>query len=63
MGNMIEVFPAYLYLLHTLLTGNRIWRWRLCAVGIVNKTMIEQYGLTGVMIRGSGIKKDIRLIS
>ena len=24
MGSIIEVFPIYLYLLHTLLTGNRI---------------------------------------
>jgi len=31
-------------------------------VGIISKKIIETYALTGVIIRGSKIKKDLRLL-
>ena len=58
----LNVFPIKLQDIHTVLTGNRIWRLRLADVGIITKKMIEPYALTGVLIRGSNIKKDLRLL-
>lgn len=57
----LHVFPNKLQEIHTVLTGNRIWRLRLADVGIITKKMIEAYALTGVLMRGSNIKKLNRL--
>jgi NADH dehydrogenase (ubiquinone) Fe-S protein 2 len=43
-----------------LLTPNRIWKTRLKNVGIVTKKQAEQWGFSGVMVRGSGINHDLR---
>lgn len=43
-----------------LVTGNIIFRKRAEDVGIIDKDMALRYGLTGPMIRGSGIPYDIR---
>jgi NADH-quinone oxidoreductase subunit D len=48
--------------LHTVLTNNRIWKIRLADVGIVSRKIMEGYALSGVMLRGSNIKKDLRLL-
>ena len=48
--------------LHTVLTNNRIWKIRLADVAIITKKILEGYALTGVMCRGSNIKKDLRLL-
>jgi len=40
--------------LEEFLTGNRIWRQRLCGVGVLNYEAAVSYGFTGVQIRGSG---------
>jgi NADH-quinone oxidoreductase subunit D len=48
--------------IHTVLTNNRIWKIRLADVAIITKKIIEGYALTGVIIRGSNIKKDLRLL-
>ena len=48
--------------LHTVLTNNRIWKIRLADVAVVAKKIIEGYGLTGVILRSSNIKKDLRLL-
>lgn len=45
-----------------VLTGNRVWNLRLREVGIVNYNQALDYGLSGVMLRGSGIMWDLRLI-
>ena len=47
--------------LHTVLTNNRIWKIRLADVAIITKKILEGYALTGVIMRGSNIKKDLRL--
>lgn len=43
-----------------LLTNNRIWQQRLINVGNITKEMTFNFGLTGVLLRGSGILWDLR---
>ena len=54
-------FPIKLMEIHKVITNNRIIKIRLADVAILNKKMLETYGLTGVIMRGSNIKKDLRL--
>ena len=44
----------------SLLSENRIWKQRLIGVGIVDSKHALDLGLTGVMLRGSGIPWDLR---
>lgn len=43
-----------------LLNDNRIWRMRLENVGVISKEMTKDFALSGVALRGSGIKWDLR---
>jgi NADH-quinone oxidoreductase subunit D len=43
-----------------LLNKNRIWRMRLENVGIMSAEMCRQWGVTGIALRGSGVKWDLR---
>ncbi|OTF77186.1 NADH dehydrogenase[ubiquinone] iron-sulfur protein 1, mitochondrial-like protein [Euroglyphus maynei] len=43
-----------------LLTENRIWKERTVDIGIVSAEDSLNYGFSGVMLRGSGIKWDLR---
>ncbi|CAO3649168.1 unnamed protein product [Mucor hiemalis] len=43
-----------------LLTGNRIWHIRTRDIGVVTKKEAEDWGFSGVLARGSGIKWDLR---
>lgn len=43
-----------------LLTNNRIWIQRTAHIGIVSAAEAQNWGCSGVMLRGSGIKWDIR---
>jgi len=43
-----------------MLTNNRIWKSRLIDIGIVSHEMALSYGMSGVMVRGSGFKWDLR---
>jgi NADH dehydrogenase I D subunit len=45
-----------------LLTENRIWKQRLVNVGIVTKQQALDWGFTGVFLRGSGIRWDLRKV-
>lgn len=47
--------------MHNLLTYNKIWKQRLINVGTYSYDVALKYGLTGVMSRCVGIKRDIRL--
>ncbi len=53
-------FPAYIDEYETLLTDNRIWKQRLVNIGIMTPERAMQMGLTGPMLRGSGIAWDLR---
>lgn len=44
----------------TLLTDNRIWKQRTVDIGIVTRERAMQLGLSGPMLRGSGIEWDLR---
>ena len=43
-----------------LLDENRIWKMRLENVGIVDKEMARSWATSGIMLRGSGYKWDLR---
>ncbi|GAB0089572.1 NADH dehydrogenase [Sergentomyia squamirostris] len=43
-----------------VLTANRIWRARTEDIGVVSAEDALNYGFSGVMLRGSGIKWDLR---
>ena len=53
-------FPGYIDEYETLLTDNRIWKQRLVNIGVVSPERALQMGLTGPMLRGSGIAWDLR---
>ena len=53
-------FPGYVDEYETLLTDNRIWKQRTVNIGVVSPERALQLGLTGPMLRGSGIEWDLR---
>ncbi|MEY3996441.1 MAG: hypothetical protein RL344_784 [Pseudomonadota bacterium] len=66
-GNLLDFlesftkrFPGYIDEYETLLTDNRIWKQRLVGIGVVAPDRAKALGLTGPMLRGSGIAWDLR---
>lgn len=55
-----ERFPALLAEYHTLLTDNRIWKQRTVGIGVVTPERALNMGLSGAMLRGSGVAWDLR---
>ncbi|MHA6346070.1 NADH-quinone oxidoreductase subunit D [Roseivivax sp. CAU 1761] len=53
-------FPAVLADIDGLLTENRIFKQRNCDIGVVSTEEIEEWGFSGVMVRGSGLAWDLR---
>ena len=53
-------FPKYVDEYETLLTDNRIWKQRTVGVGVVTPERALALGMTGPMLRGSGIEWDLR---
>lgn len=47
--------------MHNVLTHNKIWKQRLINIGVCSYQTCLTYGLTGVLARCSGIKRDLRL--
>ncbi|CAH1262066.1 NADH-ubiquinone oxidoreductase 49 kDa subunit-like [Branchiostoma lanceolatum] len=45
-----------------MLTNNRIWRNRTIDIGVISAEDAINYGFSGVMLRGSGIKWDLRKV-
>jgi NADH dehydrogenase (ubiquinone) Fe-S protein 2 len=43
-----------------VLSGNRIWKERLVDVGVVTAASAEEWGYSGIMLRGSGVNWDRR---
>lgn len=56
----LRKFPALLDQVEDVLTENRIWKERLIDIGLVSAKDALEFGFTGVMLRGSGIKYDVR---
>jgi NADH-quinone oxidoreductase subunit D len=55
-----ERFPGCVDEYETLLTDNRIWKQRTVGIGVVSPERARQLGLTGPMLRGSGVEWDLR---
>lgn len=53
-------FPTNIDEFETLLTDNRIWKQRLVGIGVVSPERALQLGMTGPMLRGSGVAWDLR---
>ncbi len=58
--DFVEKFPGYIDGYETLLTENPIWLQRTKGVGILSKEDALNFGVTGPVLRGSGVKWDIR---
>ena len=56
----INQFTIRLAEVEEMLTENRIWKQRLVDIGIVTLKDSYQWGFSGVMLRGSGSKWDLR---
>lgn len=61
-ASFIEQFPYRLNEIEELLTENRIWKQRLVEVGKVSWKEALDWGFSGVMLRGSGWKWDLRKV-
>ena len=55
-----EQFPARIDEIEELLTGSRVWKQRLVDVGVVSAEDALDMGVSGVMLRGSGVPWDLR---
>ncbi len=53
-------FPKYVDDYETLLTENRIWKQRTVGIGVVEPERAIALGMTGPMLRGSGVAWDLR---
>ncbi|MBD8526830.1 NADH-quinone oxidoreductase subunit D [Pseudomarimonas arenosa] len=53
-------FPRRVDEYETLLTDNRIWKQRTVGIGVVSPEMAKAWGMSGPMLRGSGIAWDLR---
>lgn len=59
---VIEEFPRFLDEYERLLTGNEIFMARSQGVGVLKKELAINSGVTGPMLRASGVNYDIRKI-
>ena len=59
-GTFCETFPNVLDDLEGLLTDNRIFKQRNVDIGVVSLEDAWKWGFSGVMVRGSGAKWDLR---
>ena len=55
-----ERFPQRIAEYETLLTDNRIWKQRTVNIGVISPERAIALGLTGPMLRGSGVEWDLR---
>lgn len=60
--DFISKFGERLDEVDALLTENRIWKSRTVDIGIISAEDALNYGCSGVMLRGSGIKWDLRKV-
>ena len=60
LGNFLATLESQIVIYEGLLTKNRIWRMRLENVGVITPKMAKEWSLSGIALRGSGIKWDLR---
>jgi NADH-quinone oxidoreductase subunit D len=58
----VEMFPGKVDEYEELLTENRIWKRRTVGVGVLDPELAIAYGVTGPMLRGSGVDFDLRKV-
>lgn len=56
----VELFPGKVDEYESLLTENRIWKRRTVGVGVLSPEAALDYGVTGPMLRASGVGMDLR---
>ena len=56
----MEILSSQIPIYEGLLTENRIWKMRLENVGIIPVEMAKSWGVSGITLRGSGVKWDLR---
>lgn len=59
----IEDFPSKIDEYDTLLVNNRIWIARTCGIAVISAEDAVSFGLTGSVLRGSGVDYDLRKVS
>ena len=57
---LLESIPRFLADVEKLVDGNRIVRGRLAGTGVVTKEQAIAWGMTGPMLRASGVAYDVR---
>lgn len=55
-----QQFASRIDEMEEMLTNNRIWKQRLVDIGVVSAADALDWGLSGAMLRGSGVNWDIR---
>ena len=55
-----ETFPKVMDALHDLITDNRIFKQRNVDIGVVDQEQAISWGMTGVMLRSTGLAWDLR---
>ena len=56
----IKTLESQIPIYEGLLTKNRIWKMRLENVGVISEELAKSWALSGVALRGSGVKWDLR---
>jgi NADH-quinone oxidoreductase subunit D len=56
----INILNEQIEIYEGLLSKNRIWKMRLENVGIISPELAKSWGCTGLTLRGSGVKWDLR---
>ena len=59
-AEFLDDFPSKIDEYEGLLTNNRIWKKRTVGVGVLPADLAQEYGVTGPMLRASGVQWDIR---
>jgi NADH dehydrogenase (ubiquinone) Fe-S protein 2 len=60
--NFIKGYYSRIEELEVLLNENRVWRERVVNIGKVTSQQGKSWGFTGVMVRGSGVPWDLRVV-
>ena len=55
-----QSFASRIDEIEEMLTNNRIWKQRLVDIGVVTTKEAQDWGLSGAMLRGSGVNWDLR---
>lgn len=58
-----QQFASRIDEMEEMLTNNRIWKQRLVDIGVVTAKEAMDWGFSGVMLRGSGVRWDLRRAS